>query len=361
MKVGIISFGNLREAPYIRVYADFLKENQVEYDLIYWDRNGEEETNYYFPRKTYAWGRHVVNASSLWSKIIKIPAMYKYGKFAESIIREERYDLIIVFTSLLGVVMRPYLVSHMKGKYIFDIRDHSYEQFSLFFHWMDDLMRNSAINVISSIGFKEFLPNHDTIVCHNYSIVRFPNHVKPISCVAAINISYIGLVRYSDQYIDFIQKIGNNQRINFHFYGYGGHLERIKKLCSENDFSNVYFHGPYSQKDKNEILENTDVVFNVYGNDLHVKYAVSNKYYDALVFNRPMIVSPGTTMEKITEGFSFVYHNDFDINTFIKWYDSLDYNNICRICHEKLEAVQEDRTKFSERLKDIINSNRRMI
>ena len=43
MCVGIIAANNIRYSPYIFFYTDILSKNNIEYELIYPDRNGLEE------------------------------------------------------------------------------------------------------------------------------------------------------------------------------------------------------------------------------------------------------------------------------------------------------------------------------
>lgn len=110
---------------------------------------------------------------------------------------------------------------------------------------------------------------------------------------------------------------------------------------------------PISRKKK--IIEETDIIFNVYGNDLHVKYAVSNKYYDALVYQKPIIVSKGTTMEKITQGFSYCVTQDkFDCEDLIQWYENLNHENIKRLCASKLNKVKDDMDIFTKRVEKFL-------
>lgn len=83
--------------------------------------------------------------------------------------------------------------------------------------------------------------------------------------------------------------------------------------------------------------------------------AVSNKYYDALVYQKPIIVSKGTTMEKITQGFSYCVTQDkFDCEDLIQWYENLNHENIKRLCASKLNKVKDDMDIFTKRVEKFL-------
>lgn len=147
----------------------------------------------------------------------------------------------------------------------------------------------------------------------------------------------------------------NNEKIVFRFYGFGEDLEYLQQYQKSKGISNIEFYGAYKPEEKKKIIEETDIIFNVYGNDLHVKYAVSNKYYDALVYQKPIIVSKGTTMEKITQGFSYCVTQDkFDCEDLIQWYENLNHENIKRLCASKLNKVKDDMDIFTKRVEKFL-------
>lgn len=170
-----------------------------------------------------------------------------------------------------------------------------------------------------------------------------------------IIISFIGQVRYAQKYMNFLESIKNNEKIVFRFYGFGEDLEYLQQYQKSKGISNIEFYGAYKPEEKKKIIEETDIIFNVYGNDLHVKYAVSNKYYDALVYQKPIIVSKGTTMEKITQGFSYCVTQDkFDCEDLIQWYENLNHENIKRLCASKLNKVKDDMDIFTKRVEKFL-------
>ena len=58
-----------------------------------------------------------------------------------------------------------------KGKYIVDIRDFTLENIPFYRKAEQTVVKNSYSTVISSRGYKEFLPDYDYKVVHNYTEV----------------------------------------------------------------------------------------------------------------------------------------------------------------------------------------------
>lgn len=352
MDVAIVCFANLRGVPYIYQYTNILKNNNINYDVFIWNRHEIDEN--IECRNLYTWNKKMTDDTTKKRKLLN---MFLYSRYVENKLLKHNYNRVIILSSLPGIFMNKILKNKYANRYIFDIRDHSYEHIKIYKKLMDKVMKFSALNVISSEGFKEFLPKREAILCHNYSIELEPNKIKRITQNGIIKVSFIGQIRYANAYLDFIDKIANNQRIEFHFYGFGGDEKRLKSKCIEQSINNVFFHGSYLPQDKKKIIEDTDIIFNVYGNNLHVKYALSNKYYDALVYKRPLLVSDQTTMQDISKGIAYTVNQDFSVKGLLNWYDNLDYDKFCKSCDSYLVKVNEDRKLFTKSVEEIfVNS-----
>lgn len=348
MKALIVCFANLRGVPYIYPYINILKKNNIKTDIVYWNRHGIEEK--IDCSNLYVYSHYQRDEDN---KFIKLIRMYSYTRYVEKIIKKNSYEKIIILSSLPGVLMETYLVKNKKNQYIFDIRDHSYEQFKPYYNRMKKLMQNSALNVISSSGFRNFLPNEDTVICHNitsYTNMK-NNHVEKKD---KIIISFIGQIRYANKYLNFMESIKNNERIVFRFYGFGEDEEYLKNYVALHKFNNIEFYGAYMPSEKSTIIQKSDILFNVYGSDLHVKYAISNKYYDALIYKKPLLVSKNTTMDDITQGIAFSVDDAvFDAIELIRWYDNIDFVKLEDICEKKLKNVQSDMIAFEKAVESV--------
>lgn len=150
MKVGVIGFSNLRYMPYFNVYESFLKENRIDFDLIYWDRkNMNEKSN----NNTIVYRKEMSDDSD---KIWKLKQMYGFFKFCEKVIKEKKYDFLIILTTLPALFLSKFLKKKYKDRFILDIRDYTYEKYSFYKKMLGKVVHVSKMTVISSPSFFEF-------------------------------------------------------------------------------------------------------------------------------------------------------------------------------------------------------------
>ena len=99
-------------------------------------------------------------------------------------------------------------------------------------------------------------------------------------------------------------------------------------------------------EDKKLIISQSDIVFNCYGSESKaVKYAISNKYYDAAFYRRPLIVSPDTTMSRLTGDYAYALDldNTDNLDELYFWYCNLNkdaFENYC--CTAICTAMKEN-------------------
>lgn len=350
MKVAIIAFANIRLTPYLKNYTDILDKNKISYEIIYWDRKNEDES--LMGIRTH---RFSTPMDDMLPKYIKLFYMKKYAYYAIKTIKNEQYSQVIVLTTLLGYLMSNFLISHYQGKYIIDIRDYSYEHITFYYKKIGKILNHSLLNVISSPGFKEFLPNEETVICHNMVFTQskyfFENHTNPL------RIAFVGIVRYGNECEKFLKAIANDERIVFTFYGDGEDEDRLKKFCQKNEINNVHFSGKYFPNEKNDIYKNIDIIYNCYGNETaEVKYALSNKYYDSLYYRKPILVNSNTCMEMYARGlcFSVDNYNNILVDNIVEWYDRLDASEVMKLCEKRLETAVSENEKFTRCITEII-------
>lgn len=350
-KIAIVCFGNLVGAPYVKSYTHVLKKINRSFDVIAWDRRGMDET---IDCDDFHCYRNPLDVNA--NKLVKLVKMMGYSRFVRKKLDENEYSHIIVLTSLLGVLLESYLVKKYDNRYIFDIRDHSYERFKFYYRKMQMVMSHSVMNVISSNGFKAFLPKEETILCHNCTIESLKQNlnIKKENDDGKIHIAYIGEVRYANAYKDFLLKIASEPRIEFTFYGFGEDEQELIGFCNEHNIKNISFYGEYRPEEKDTFSANTDIIFNVYGTDTHVRFLTSNRYYDALKYCKPILVSPGTTMEEVSAGICYAVDEKFQVQDFIRWYLTLDLDKVRIVCEEKLQSIVQECELFDSKLEDIL-------
>lgn len=332
MCVGIIAASNIRFSPYIFFYTQILDELQFEYELIYPDRVGVSDV---FSKQT-----HKIE----WRK--DIPTTYAYllySKSVISIVKEKKYDFLIVLTGNNAAFLSVWLQRNYKGKYIIDIRDYTHENILPYFWLEAAAIRNSATCVISSKKFEMFLPQWDYCVCHNISAVEENYSWRFMRSPAPIVIGYIGKGGYIQECKELCALIQKDKRFIMHIHG----LKNIpEELMPFADCNNIQIYGLFDPSQKKEIIESVDILFNVYGNGTPLlDYALSNKLYDSLRYLKPILTSPGTYMSEMAGPLSFevdFLKKDL-LEELYQWYCNLDERSIEEYAKKKLlEILQEN-------------------
>lgn len=127
-------------------------------------------------------------------------------------------------------------------------------------------------------------------------------------------IAYIGLIRYAEilkNLIDVIKKLGN---VTLYFHGEGQDLDELKKYADNNP--NILFTGRYEVEDLPRLYASADLVWAAYPNkDYNVKYAISNKFHESIIFHVPCIYAEKTLLGYYVEKENLGYIvNPYDVS-----------------------------------------------
>lgn len=94
-----------------------------------------------------------------------------------------------------------------------------------------------------------------------------------------------------------------NGEVEFHIYG-AGHGENIlKNYFQKKNIKFTKFHGRYKYEDTPKILLNHDFLSAIYPKNRNTIYALPNKLYESILFEKPILVTKGTKNCEIVEKF----------------------------------------------------------
>jgi len=194
-----------------------------------------------------------------------------------------------------------YLVKDMPANQIFKIIERYYLKKSkidiilthspYFNKFYKDYTKNvEAIRILPS---KEIF-KHVSILKSNSTIERSKNKT--------VKILFNGTIRHIDNLIALSKAVELfNGEVEFHIYG-SGHGENIlKKYYQEKNIKFTKFYGRYEYKDTHKILLNHDFISALYPKNRNTIYAIPNKLYEAILFERPILVTKGTKNCEIVE------------------------------------------------------------
>ena len=346
MRFAVIAFNNIKFSPYVKTYTKILDEKQVAYDIIYPDRENMNEDL----------GTTVYSVK--WEKSKnKLINFLKFRKEAQKILRKNKYDFVFVLTTFPAVLLSSFLSRRYKGKYLVDIRDHTHENNRLYFALEKKVLKNAALNVISSPGFTNFLPKGDYILCHNMSEAyqTAPPRGEFTRSTDKITIGYVGTIAYAAYCKQLIDLVKNDERFCLRFYGNEKGTMPVTTYVEALNNDRVQCFGAYDPSEKDKIIDSVDILFNAYGNATPlVKYALSNKLYDSFYFKKPLLTSSGTSMSTLAGDYSF----DLDschgnLNDLYKWYHAIDEKAMIPYMDTKISQYIEEMRAFKQKIENI--------
>lgn len=352
MKIALIVPNNLWVCPYVSIYTRLLDELCIDYETISWNREGREESGIQFNKKEKGHGLFRTLLSFL-----------QYSRFVKKTIKVNSYDKLIVFTPQIGIFLSFFLKKHFKGRFIFDYRDLSIEQHSWFRRPFLRLLSNSYANIISSPGFKKYLPHEfNYILSHNYNAAKVKealNIQKEAYTGSEINLLTIGAIRKDCNY-EVIEALGNVKGISLSFIGRGPASNSLQSFADENGFCNIHFSGYYKKEDEPALYKSSTAVNIIYPNIPSHQTAISNRFYNSLIYKRPMIVTRNSTQGDYAEKYKvgLVVDDCKNLETQLKTYfENLDYDNYCRSCNQLLEVLLKDEVKFEGVVRSFLKEN----
>ena len=95
--IGIVHVGNILAEPYFEKYKSAMDKSGENYELILWDRRGEVQSRD---------GIHVFRCGNIpKGKLGKYLAYRKFSKFAKKIVKEKKYEKLVLLTTLSAFVL----------------------------------------------------------------------------------------------------------------------------------------------------------------------------------------------------------------------------------------------------------------
>lgn len=350
MKALLIASDNLYLTPYIALYMEMLQKLQVEYTVLYWDKNHNEPA---------VNNRYLRFSATNKTAVDKICGYLHFRAMIRKTLKAQAYDLIICLHSTCNLLLFDILMTKYKGKYIFDVRDYSVEKYALVRAMQKKLVNHSAINIISSEGYKSFLPDGEYQIAHNLPSADCQEYKQwHNSKETPIRICYIGLIRFMEQNKRIIDFFKNDDRFQLCFIG--TNAEQLESYCRENEVSNVELIGTFDTSKTLEHYNKADLIMNLYGNNTPLlDYALSNKLYYAAMLYKPILVCRDTYMEKVSTQFDFGFvldmEEDEERDRLYAYITTLDRNRLIENCDRFMQYVQWQQQQLKQQLEQVVN------
>lgn len=263
-------------------------------DVVTWNR--ENRSVSHADEKYFMYNKYSPSGQ-LFKKLLN---MYGYYVFLRHALRASKFDVIIA--SHWDVLVLTALLKNNNQTLVYENLDipTSYNPIIL---RILQVIENWALRRCDAIIFASrfFAPLYDwfngkKFVLENKSINE-PNICEDLndSAEKPFVISYIGLVRYIDILKNLVDAVRRLPNVILKIHGDGQDVIALKDYTM--DMVNVEFTGRYDQSQLSGLYADADLIWAAYPNkDYNVKYAISNKFHESIVYQKPCIYAENTKL-----------------------------------------------------------------
>ena len=359
MHVLLVSPCNQVLMPYLRNYEEILERNGISYDLIYWDRFSVTETE----RENYhCLHCHAPGSSGLLSGLMGYLRFRSFFISQHKLILQKHPDTVVICLNTQSAVL---LTLELRRRhYMLDVRDYTHEGCAPYRYLANRMMRKALLIAISSEGFRTWLqPGLDYVATHNVCKselcrvpVSWPTHRIRISCIGAIR-NASDNIAFMDALYATPDGVETDEFADLYFIGYGvGDSESaLQEHCHKRGYERVHFIGRYRPEEAARFYEECHFVLGIYGCDtLFERTLTPNRFYQAAIHRRPIIVSEGTYLAELVRkhGLGIVFKGDgIALRKEIVRYNDADIRRTFNAnCKRFLEQVGRDLDSFERQL-----------
>lgn len=348
--VGIIYCSDLNRAPFIQKYIDIMNKCDCEYRIILWDRSG---TRNEYPASCIVYDK----VSDLYDKKCKkLLPFIGFSRFVRNVINNYKFRKLIVLTTFSAIVILPLLYSKYKNRFIFDFRDLSYERLFAFRCLVKGIAKKSYFTCVSSPQFKVFVGSN-TVISHNFKYSDLKNTKKEeFNVHEQINLLHIGISRGDEYNKKIIDVFGGDDRFTVTIAGSGNNTENV--LNAAQHHSNIHVFGHYDNSQKSSFIERCDALLYYYPCSFNNNTALANKYYDGLIYTKPLIGNENTysgrRIVKKGIGFSINIEKE-DVSTEIYNYlTNLNYKEYYSCVKSELDLILSEDKEYLKKIEEFL-------
>lgn len=355
MKAAIIILGNSWVCPYVNTYKRAFEKSGYSYDVILWDRDGSDSC------APFRFCSGNVNLDNLFVKAV---SYLRYSRFIKRTVLKNKYDRLVVSGPHLAVLLSSFLRKKYKGRYIIDYRDISVEQKPLLGRIYSGVLADSYCNVISSQGFKKYLPSeYKYLISHNFNLEIAESSLE--SCFPerkkcnSLKILTIGYIRNYSSNVKVVQALENRAGFSLRFAGRGDAADELHKYVLSHGVTNAVFTGFYKKDEEESIVAACDFINIFFPDDIEHSVIMSNRFYLALIYKKPMIVTAGSVQAALVSEYGLgvvtpdCENLDEEINEYLS---NFEYQTFCEKCNELLASFVEEHRELECAIADFMQT-----
>jgi hypothetical protein len=280
-----------------KIIYSLAKLPNMDIGAISWNRDGRNlESSAY---KEFVFEKR----ANYGNKLLKLGKLYSYVLFIKKVLGQVSPDIIIASHWDMLVVAA---VLRGKSRLIYDVIDMPTSS-NRIVYWTVKALERVAISRCETIifGSRFFEQKYARI---NKAKLVVDN--KPLRTIMRdsgkyhlsgnrFRVGFVGTIRYFNIMCNLISAC-ENLPVDVCFFGLGPDEPRLKMFSRNN--ANVHYYGKYDYQDIGSIYNCLDAVWAAYpSKDENVKYAISNKFFESLVFKKVGIYAANTRLGEFVE------------------------------------------------------------
>lgn len=362
----LVFFVNIvRQARCIRRIEDFIG-NGYNVDVFGFDRDGDNRKLPSFSHKIIG----CISRSTSYFNRLKMMC-----RAIKNVLKSQDRDVVYYLFSL-DVALAFFIAGGSNRKYIYEVSDlMELEVNNSILSKVLIIINRHIINksletIMTSPGFADFyfgenIPSHISILPNklNRKVLNLPKPAVRYFDEREIAIGFTGAIRSKAVY-NFIEVVGNhfpNIKIRFHGIFTDDKIYGKKIQAAIQKYANVEYYGTFKNPDDfPEIYSHIDLVLSLYTSHGNDKVLEPNKLYEAIFYEKPIVVSENTYTGDYVKNVQIGYTvNGEDCNSIMNFLNSLTregYEQRVQNCKQipKSESVDNVDALFDKLSKKII-------
>lgn len=302
--------------PRVRNYLNYFDENNVDYHVIAWNRNGtaQPDKKITFFQKKAEYGKRIANIPNkfLWILFV-IKQIFKNRKNCTAI---HACDIDAIIPALIvGKILRKTVIfdifdwiSSLTGKGVVYrivefLQNFAYKH-SDYIILCEEERKAQARTINKNVHVLPNIPNGN-VVFDKETIEQTNEDKEKYDLV----ISYVGVFDRDRGLENLLECVADCPDVKLNIAGFGVLDDMIQKYA--HDYENIRYWGRVEYEVGQAIMKGSDVIAAMYHltSPLH-KFAAPNKYYESLILGVPMITTENTLVGKKV----FKYNTGFVIS-----------------------------------------------
>ncbi|MBQ6267058.1 MAG: hypothetical protein IJK64_04735 [Clostridia bacterium] len=350
MKIAIVSVGDYRHISMISKYTEYFDSHGIAYDILC--------TNRYkgtvFPSSNIK----AFSCGKLSSKKEKLRMFLSFYRWARKIIRQERYDFLVIWNENTAPLFAPLLLTTYRKRYCVNIRDVDFLNQSAVNIVRKLVINASAFSTYCSTAKLDFPKGYPYVLMRSINM-KILKDTQPRDAFRApgekLRVVNIGKIRFPLADKKIIEALGDDERFELFFIGAGS--EKLEPAAKK--YQNVHLIGTYLPEETAGFLANADLIDSYFGTTvLGYERMNSIRFSYGPYLRIPVLVGAGTEMEAEGNKYGFVFAVKEDFTSFAddlyNWYRARDFEAFSAGCGRYLEDIRKTDEIFYARLEETI-------